>query len=281
VTDYDITLVTIDTYAHELTKLALERTLSVLPCRDVLVFSDKNFFTNGRWVDINPIGIEDYNFMMVKHLWPFIRTEHVLVVQYDGMAVHKQYWQDRFLDYDYIGAVWPWPHHPPGFKVGNGGFSLRSRKLLNTLKDKRVIQRPNLPMYEDLYIGVHYKDFLVEQGIRIADEATAAEFSQEHPPGAHATFGFHGTFNVPYYLTPHDIETFIHLNPGWGSEGSALLAIHTVLAGYRDLGQLAFDTARKRSTNFDQRVVSCLRSIPELATKTNIKQVYELINVKN
>ena len=39
---------------------------------------------------------------------------------------------ERFLNCDYVGAFWP--HHQE-FCVGNGGFSLRSRKLICSLPE--------------------------------------------------------------------------------------------------------------------------------------------------
>lgn len=273
----DITIVAVDTYAHELTKLAIEKTLTVLDCKEVLVLSDRNIYPSGRWVEINPINIEDYNSIMIKHLWPFIRTEHILVVQYDGMAVNENYWSDDFLKYDYIGAVWPWPHHPPGYKVGNGGFSLRSKKLLHMLKDKTIVQSIQLPMYEDLYIGVHYKNLLVSRGANIADEKVACKFSNEHPPGYKHTFGFHGTFNVPYYLNDDQAENFIERNPSWTSEGSALLAIHCCLSNKQQLAELAFKLGRKNNTDFDQLVVRTISGIPEIRAHANFEIVLEVI----
>jgi hypothetical protein len=59
------------------------------------------------------------------------------VVQYDGMAANKMHWSDDYYNYDYIGAPWPdrftWIR--PEEKVGNGGFSLRSMKLIEALRD--------------------------------------------------------------------------------------------------------------------------------------------------
>jgi hypothetical protein len=273
----DITILTVDTYAHELTRRAIELTLDQIPCREVVVLSDRNIYPDGRWIDINPIDINDYNDIMVKHLWPFIRTEHVLVVQYDGLAINSQYWTDDFLNYDYIGAIWPWPHHPPGFKVGNGGFSLRSRRLLNALKDKKIVRKHDLPMYEDLYIGVFYKEQLASMGIKIADESVAQKFSHEHFPGRRETFGFHGSFNVPYYLNDRDAEFFINHLPGRVSEGSQLMIMHFFLNNRDDLARMALDLARKSSDNFDQQFKN---TIIKTANETGDPTLYDKIYTK-
>lgn len=256
----DITIVAVDTYAHELTRKAIDRTLQVLPCQEVLVLSDKNIYPDGRWAKINPIDIKDYNTLMLKHLWPLVQTEHILVVQYDGMAINADHWTDDFLNYDYIGAVWPWPHHPPEYKVGNGGFSLRSRRLLNALKDDRVAFKDELSANEDLYIGVYYKQFLQQQGIKFADIATANQFSHEHFPKLEPTFGFHGTFNVPYYLDDATTENFIKLNPSWTSEGSMMMIAHCFIAKKLELGKLALKIAREKNLNTDQQLRTLLQS---------------------
>jgi hypothetical protein len=67
----------------------------------------------------------------------------VLVAQWDGFVWQHRMWDPAFLDYDYIGA--PWPAHLTrgeqhrNHRVGNGGFSLRSRKLQQFLaEDPRV-----------------------------------------------------------------------------------------------------------------------------------------------
>jgi len=60
-----------------------------------------------------------------------------LLVQPDGFVINPDKWDNQFFEYDYIGAPWeqvphsyldPWgkPH-----RVGNGGFSFRSKKLLD------------------------------------------------------------------------------------------------------------------------------------------------------
>ena len=246
----DITIVLVDTYAHELSRRAIDITLSRLPCKEVVVFSDRNIFPDGRWIRTNSLTIDDYNLIMLKHLWLHVHTEHALVVQYDGMAAIRDHWDDQFLEYDYIGAIWPWAHHPPNLKVGNGGFSLRSQRLLNLLKDDNVTFRPNLLRNEDLYIGVYYKDWLVSNGVKYPSIELAEKFSHEQFPGYKPSFGFHGSFNVPYYLNDYDSEEFVRYLPNRVSESSQLMALHFLLGGRDELGKLAIELARKEHPNF-------------------------------
>lgn len=67
---------------------------------------------------------------MIKELNKYIETSYVLIIQYDGFILNPDAWTDEFLEYDYIGAPW-W--YTDDCNVGNGGFSLRSKKLLEIL----------------------------------------------------------------------------------------------------------------------------------------------------
>ncbi len=86
---------------------------------------------------------------MLRDLASHVETSHALCIQWDGYVLRGQAWDPAFLTYDYIGA--PWPHFSDGHNVGNGGFSLRSRRLLEACRQ--------LPFdgqtAEDVVIGGH------------------------------------------------------------------------------------------------------------------------------
>ena len=63
----------------------------------------------------------------------YIDTDFCLIIQGDGFVIHPENWTDEFLKYDYIGAPWRNLAHYSFIRVGNGGFSLRSKKLLKIL----------------------------------------------------------------------------------------------------------------------------------------------------
>jgi hypothetical protein len=136
--------------------------------------------------------------------------------------------------------------------------------LINTLKDKFFVDHKDLKPYEDLYIGVHFKDELVSRGIKIADDETAKRFSHEHFPQKSNSFGFHGVFNVPYYLNEDEATEFITLMPTWSNEASALLIPHCFRAKKKELGHLAIATGRRKSKGFDERIRQILKTVPEL-----------------
>jgi hypothetical protein len=79
--------------------------------------------------------------------------------------------------------------------VGNGGFSLRSLKLMLAMRDKRFPFVPNVP--EDDQICRRYRPRLIADfGIRFAPESIADRFSYERSMPEGPTFGFHGLFNM-------------------------------------------------------------------------------------
>lgn len=135
---------------------------------------------------------EDYSDVVLTGLAAHVHTPFVMLVQWDGYPVRPQNWTDAFLDYDYIGA--PWPQFPSAIAVGNGGFSLRSRRLLEACRDPRF--QSGHP--EDLFI-CHVNRALLEQahGVRFAPAELAERFSCERMGSAARAFGFHGLFNMP------------------------------------------------------------------------------------
>jgi Protein of unknown function (DUF5672) len=127
-----------------------------------------------RIVHIHHIAsIEEYSEFMMKELDKYVQTSHVLVIQHDGFILNPHSWDDEFLQYDYIGAPWC---YTDGLNVGNGGFSLRSKKLLKILADDERIVKLHP---EDYHIGRTYRRYLERKGIRFAPEPLASQFSIE------------------------------------------------------------------------------------------------------
>jgi hypothetical protein len=111
------------------------------------------------------------------------------------------------MDYDYIGPVWP--HHPQT-PVGNGGFSLRSVKLLQAIKHPGFIKRHP----EDYCICADNKDFLEKEcDIQFAPPEVAEQFAIERSEW-HDAFGFHGLCNFGRVLSDKEINEFLSLSPG-------------------------------------------------------------------
>jgi tetratricopeptide (TPR) repeat protein len=152
-------------------------------------------------IGIDPLASRDaYSQLMLKALLPHIDTSHALVIQWDGYVVNPKAWDAAFYDCDYIGAKWYWADD--GLRVGNGGFSLRSRKLLAALQDPRI----TLVDVEDTTIARTFRPLLErEHAIRFADEALADRFSFEAAYPVGRPFGFHGLFNFCRTVPPSEI----------------------------------------------------------------------------
>jgi hypothetical protein len=149
---------------------------------------------------------KDYSNLLLTGLRQYIAGTHVLIIQWDSFILHPEHWSDDFLQYDYIGAVWP---HHPDTPVGNGGFSLRSVKLLEALESPTITKRHP----EDFCICVDNKATLENQfDIRFAPEKIAEQFAVERTSW-HPAFGFHGFFNFGKALSPEELSAFLDLLP--------------------------------------------------------------------
>jgi hypothetical protein len=127
---------------------------------------------------------EAYSSFVTKELYKYINTEFCLIVQWDGFCYNSGAWTDEFYDYDYIGARWFWQDN----LVGNGGFSLRSKKILEFMAtDPKIIHcHP-----EDNCFCKDNRKYLEESGFKFAPSDIAYRFSVE---GEEYTgqFGWHG-----------------------------------------------------------------------------------------
>lgn len=220
----DTTICCVDCSAHELAARAL--VVSMAQCRfdQALLFTDRPMQVAGVEVRVIPTiaSTADYSQFLLKELRHHITTEFVLVTQWDGYVIDGREWRSDFLTYDYIGARWP---HVPGVEVGNGGFSLRSRRLLEACGDERfVMGHP-----EDAAICVNNRHFLeTEKGIRFAPPEVAERFSFERTRDGGPHFGFHGLFNLPFVMADEELPGFVAALPprvAWmGELFEALLA---------------------------------------------------------
>lgn len=127
-------------------------------------------------VKLNPpiSSKEAYSEFIIKEAYKQINTSHCLIFQHDGVVNNWQAWNNDWLQYDYIGAPW---HYSDGMAVGNGGFSLRSKKLMEicATDEKIKILHP-----EDHHICRTYRPYLeFRYGIKFAPLEVAERFSFE------------------------------------------------------------------------------------------------------
>lgn len=169
---------------------AIQKTLAALP-----------FKAESMLVTKPPWHIANFNKFMVVELPDYIHTDFVLTVHWDGYALNPKFWNDGFLQYDYIGAPWPKtilkefvadPNCMPNW-VGNGGFSLRSRKWLEAT---RLLAPRHTHHNEDIFFCRMNASHFINRGCKIAPFEVAQRFSFELPtegyPNPSRSFGFHG-----------------------------------------------------------------------------------------
>lgn len=204
----DITLIIIDCVAHDLSRLALRDTLSQITPSVVCTYSNepsalvtKEIVTAKTPRIIGNICqaecVRDVSSILWYEVPRYLNTSHILNIQYDGWVLDASRWENDFLKYDYIGAPWPWHSHN---RIGNGGFSLRSARLLQFVRD-HMDEFPLLnDSLEDDLLCRKYRQSLESQGFRWAPEKLARKFSFERDD-PRKTFGFHGSFNFPHVLS--------------------------------------------------------------------------------
>lgn len=150
-----------------------------------------------------------YSDICIRWLRMLCDASHVLLWHWDGFIINADAWTDEFLKWDYIGAPivsqrwyttslemekvlpgWKRPFANFGAMVGNGGFSLRSRRFLEASAslDKGLVSK-----VEDMYLCVERRRDLEKLGMKFAPLEVASRFSASWSENKDASgcFGFH------------------------------------------------------------------------------------------
>lgn len=147
------------------------------------------------FIEIPELTHHTYSYFCLQNLHTFFNTDFVLLIQDDGFVINSHLWTDEFLKYDYIGA--PWRAHYPHARVGNGGFSLRSKKLVNLCRTLTWNGE-----HEDGAICIFNRHIFEQNGCRFAPLDLAMKFSLESKIpecknySLDTCFGFHGRGEV-------------------------------------------------------------------------------------
>ena len=110
--------------------------------------------TNRARISTIPLAIRNFEnsrayseFVASREFLLQIPTETFLIAQTDSMInPNNKEFLAKFLQYDYVGAPWPWDH----LHVGNGGFSLRKRSAMLRILD---VVGPLQGDYEDQFFS--------------------------------------------------------------------------------------------------------------------------------
>ena len=144
----------------------------------------------------------DFNHYVFSDFGKHINTSHMLMVQHHAYILHPELWKDEWLQYDYAGA--PWMIIPNSYltddeervRVGNGGFSLRSRKLLFAPTKLGLSLEQRQGFYnEDGNLTIYHRKAMLGYGIKYMPVEEAAIFAYENPVPENINikefFGYH------------------------------------------------------------------------------------------
>jgi len=151
-------------------------------------------------VRIKPLNsLIAYSIFMLTKVHEYIDTEHLLIVQRDGWILNPQSFDPTWLQLDFIG-----PLFIQYDRVGSGGFSIRSKRLMEHIATKEMPQwNWTKKQAEDIQSTISYYEdgvcsLQAREGFKIASLEQAANFAQggnlspayfrERP------FGFHRTW---------------------------------------------------------------------------------------
>ena len=194
-TDYSnlISYLIVDTSQYEMAQHALNVSQQLFPLANRIVFSDRqDNWDATKFIQIPKItGIEAYNELLLAEAWKHVETEFVQVIQWDGHVINPKAFRPQFLEVDYVGAVWP--HHKTR-RVGNGGFSLRSKRLMKAAHSL-LVDVPNWQAEpeDDLICRTLGERLEGEHNIEFAKGMLAQRYSVEWEfEFDDLPFGFHG-----------------------------------------------------------------------------------------
>lgn len=142
--------------------------------------------------------------LMSNTFWNMLSGDKILIYQEDSCIFKKNI--SDFIQYDYIGGPWPKTQNDNSIGVGNGGFSLRSRKkmieIINTvdpasieLSDNTVSYMKRTHLYcipEDIY----FTKSMINNNIGIIAPWNVARLFSQETVESLAPFGGHCFWNA-------------------------------------------------------------------------------------
>lgn len=174
-------------------------------CKSLCDFGAVKFLTSlptdyEHAIQIMPLNsLIAYSVFMITESYKYIDTSNVLVVQRDGWILNTSAWKEEWLRYDYIA-----PLFVQYDKMGSGGFSLRSKRIMDHVASLYPKWDGSQQSAEEIQEGMgYYEDGVIsltglESKFKFASLNEAAIFGQGgnrnpkyyrgHP------FGFHGAW---------------------------------------------------------------------------------------
>lgn len=190
-----VTLLFVETRAHDITKRVIDDCLTKADFGDVLIYSDQptRIPVPGARYEIVPdfpnkkeAGRFYYSEAMAK-----VETDFALMLEWDAGIFDPTKWQSEFFNYDYVGAPWIVRANEIGtLDVGNGGFTLMSKGLGHFLCENTA----RYPVTTDWDLCRKQRPDLEGHGFKWPNRDLASAFSWELGPRNLDNFGYHGAF---------------------------------------------------------------------------------------
>ena len=250
-----VTLCAVTSVNVKATLLALEASLAQVDFAACKLFTDAPVRPDHPGIFVVQIrklaSSAAYSDYLLSQLVDHVETSHCLVTQWDGHVIDARRWRPEFLEYDYIGASWP--QFDDGHDVGNGGFSLRSRQLMETCRDPQF----HASHPEDLAIGRVNRNWLEGRGMRFAPRALADLFAAERGGDIETSFGYHGVWNMPCAV---GVEAFWRVYRDLDDRGTIRHDFASILQNVRQgpggslrMARMIFDRMRQSREGVKQR----------------------------
>lgn len=200
-----VTLVVVTSVKIDQNIEAMIKSTNGIQYGDIKFFSHehpKSLPSFSKFVQCEQLSYEGFSRYTFLEMWKHIETEFCLLVHHDGWVTSPENWDDKFMNFDYIGA--PWRYSEQSFitdygehvRVGNAGVSMRSKKLLEMPTKLGLKLEERRGYYnDDGNFCVYYRKTFLENGIKYAPIELAAKFSREQwidGISRRDTFAFHG-----------------------------------------------------------------------------------------
>ena len=196
------------TNAHKSTIRAINRSMREVKLGTPLIITDQPAMFPSDWETVQVEKCTDQRMLCPWWLSGGIgillgKSEYLLSIQYDGFAVNGEMWDNRFFDYDFIGAPWA------DGNVGNNGFGFMSNRYVQAVLDLNIPPTLEACHPSARMLAMHmwegrkgYRGDLEQKGIKVASFEIASKFSHETPGWGQKsgyegkTFGFHGIMDL-------------------------------------------------------------------------------------